>query len=1108
MGIVYLAHDRLNGEMVALKQVQVPTEQLQFMSRSPSMVADDLRLSLAREFQILASLRHPHIISVLDYGFDTERQPYYTMTYLVDAQDILTAGKCLSAIEKLELIQQILQALAYLHRRGVLHRDIKPGNVLVANGRVRVLDFGLALTRTKEVGGSSGGTLAYWAPELWHNQPYQEAADLFAVGIVAYELLAGQHPFGPVDSFLFKRVLEEEPDMDCLGLDAGITAVLRKLLAKSPADRYQEPGAVLHDLCTALGEVAATEPLAIRESYLQAATFVGREKEMHQLQGAISQVAAGESAIWLIGGESGVGKSRLADEVRIQVMVQGQQVIRGQAVAGRGLPFQLWREPVRRLLLSQKVTAFQAAILKDIVPDIAALLGQHVSDAPPMVGPAYQQRLILAIVDLLRELVEPVVLLLEDLQWAGEDLNVLRQMIKVREQLPGVMVLGTYRHDEYPNLPAELPEAQVLMLNRLHDADIAKLSQAMLGKGGNHPRIVSLLTQETEGNTFFILEVMRALAEEAGQLADIGTMTLPDVVFTSGMRHLLQRRILKVLAADRPLLQVAAVAGRQLDLRLLAVLAPDEDLEAWLSRTSVAMVLTIRDEQWVFAHDKLREAILTDLVNVDRHALHRRVAEGLELIYPDDANYNETLLFHWHQAGDLDREMHYLPFVAQHLIEVSGNHEHARDLLKQGLQTLPEDDARRITLLGWLADSYQRQGNYTQANELAQQIRSLALQWDHQPGLATALHLLGLVARNQGAYQQAKVYHEQSMDIQQEIGDQYGVAISLNNLGLAFYRQGDFAQAYTYLQQSLYIKQEIGTQLDIAGALNNLGLITKNRGDYIQARTYFQQCLAIKEALGDRSGIASSLNNLGIIASNLGDYAQAHDYYQQSLAIKHTIGDPRGVASTLGNLGLLAHRQGDFAQARHYLEQGYAIFQSIGEKRGAATGLHDLGEVAYRQKDYVQARDYLQQSLAAHKEMGAQSGIASCYNRLGFVYLQLHPKQALESFLEALALAHSIHATPLVLEAVVGFAWLYLQSGNLSRAGNLVGLVQDHSAYNSDVQGRLEDFMPLLKQNLAPVDLQMATAYGKSLDLEQVVPQLLEEFSQLLVEESGNAATK
>ncbi|MCP4287427.1 MAG: tetratricopeptide repeat protein, partial [Gammaproteobacteria bacterium] len=488
--------------------------------------------------------------------------------------------------------------------------------------------------------------------------------------------------------------------------------------------------------------------------------------------------------------------------------------------------------------------------------------------------------------------------------------------------------------------------------------------------------------------------------------------------------------------------------------RLLASWADADRLEEWLQTCAELAILNIRDETWFFAHDKLRETILNDVRAAERPLLHRQVAEAIEQVYPDDANYDETLLEHWHQAENLDKEIHYLNPVAERLIKIAADYERAHVLLERGLQMLSEADVRSVALGNWLALLHINQGQYAQGQTQAQKARGLATQLKDQPGLALALNTLGTVVRLQGDYGQAQDYHQQSLSIRQDIDNQRGIASSLNNLGAVAYYQGDYEQASDYYQQSLSIYRDIGDQYGIASNLNNLGAIAHHQGDYGQAGDYYQRSLSIKRDIGDQRGIASSLNNLGAVAYYQGDYEQASDYYQQSLSINRDIGDQCGIASSLYNLGLIAHRQGDYAQAQDYLQRSLSIKRDIGDQRGIAFALNNLGEVAYRQGDYTQAWDYHQQSLS---------------------------------------IAHAIQAVPLMLMSLPGFARRYLQRSQPARAGELYGLAQHHPAFNSEVQVRLDEVLPQLAEALPPLELQAALARGKALDLDTVVTELLEE---------------
>ena len=761
MGTVFRAQDRLTGQLVALKQVNVPTEQLEYGSRSPD---GDHRMTLAQEFRILASLRHPNIISVLDYGFDDERQPYVTMELLDNATTILDAGDGQSLDVKLDLLVQMLQALTYLHRRGVLHRDLKPSNVLAVNGVVKLLDFGLSIMGGQTTDGEIAGTPNYMAPELWFGEPATKQSDLYAFGVIAFRLLSGKLPFNASNiQRLYKDVQETAPDLEPLGDNQIIRFTIGRLLAKKPGDRLPDAGRVIMLLGQGAGKKFMTETAATRESFLQAATFVGREQELAQLAKMLDTALKGQGSSWLIAGESGVGKSRLLDELRTRALVQGALVLRGQAISEDSSPYHLWRDAIRWLVLLANPDSQQASILKTLVPDIANLLGRSsVADAPEVTPQAAYTRLMQTLEGLFYAVSQPMLLILEDLHWAdNESLTFLARLTTLVPDLP-LLIVASYRDDESFNLPVLLPEMQVIELSRLTVEETGQLTEAMLGAAGRNAQLLRLLQHETEGNAFFLVEVVRALAEDSGQLDEIGSSPLPQQVLTGGVQGVIQRRLNRVPITARPLLQIAAVAGRQLDMGVIREILSDEDpvrIDHWLTDCADAAVLEVQEGNWRFAHNKLRDGVLAELKPPVLADLHRRVALGIDTVYQYSAAKQTAaiLAYHWRMAKDVEREEHYAALAGEQALH-SGAYQVAQVFLKRALELQSQVDSpkrKHALLKQQYGDALLELKQTEQAQQLFEESLALCREIGYRWGEASNLNRLGMVAAEAKDYDRA-----------------------------------------------------------------------------------------------------------------------------------------------------------------------------------------------------------------------------------------------------------------------------------------------------------------------------------------------------------------
>lgn len=1063
MGLVYRAWDRLRAEWVAIKWMPVNRH------------TDALHIALAQEFQTLASLRHPHIISVLDYGFDDEGQAFFTMELLETTNTLVSAGRGQPLAEKLRLIKQVLEALVYLHRRSILHLDLKPSNILVVDGQVKVLDFGLA--NVKHTSNDAFiGTPGYIAPEVYRGERPTEAADLYAVGVMAYELIVGAFPFRRSSAIeIMRETLGTEPDLSSLlSADASaeseneietlilsernrptvlvnntvfetvlppahvphvpptsLVEVMKRLMAKHPSQRYGDASTVIRDLNAVTEQPDTNDSSMIRESFLQAAQFVGRDEEIKRLTHGLDAMLQGKGSFWLIAGESGVGKSRLLDEFKIRALVAGALVVRGGA-SETGISYHLWRDPLSRLVLSCPLSEADASTLQAVIPNIAQLVNHPVVPLAHVEPEERQRRLLAAILDLLKGQKQPVVLILDDLHWlTPENETILKHVTQNIADLK-VMVIGSFRDDEGARIGKAFAYAEIIKLPRLSMEAVVSLSESMIGALAHKPAVIDLLKTQSEGNAFFLVETVRALAEDVGRLDRIGTHELPRTILTGGIRELLQRRLRRLSPQQIPLLHLAAVLGTPLDERVLKAAVPDLPFDRWLFDCAEAALLEVRDQRWHFTHDKLREAMTDGFGDDQRRALHRQAAESIEKIYAESAEHAEILALHWRTAGDAVSEMRYTLPAGENAVRRSdyasalGYFERMNTLLQE---LKPTDVGRQMAVVKLqIGRVHQYLSDYAEAQRLLDESLHIAESLPDMGLTAQALSAMGRVALAQGEYVKATEVLGRSIDLFRQCGDVRGVAEASVTLGQVGLYQGESDKAERYLQEGLVHFRQINDDFSAAYALEALGNLSAQRGSLDEARAYLEQALSLYRKLNNRNGIAGAIMTLGMVSHFGEDYADAAERYHESLNYFRQVGDRSGISACLNNLGHAMLSMKVYDSAKSHFEDSLTISLELNDQWGAANTLSNLGQLDIERGSYAEA-----------------SG----------------------RFKEAARQAAPINAVPLLLEIAVGMARICVLQGDFAQAAELLALPAVHAAANIDVKSNADAMLEEIKGKMA-----------------------------------------
>ncbi len=626
MGEVYRATDTQTGETVAVKALNP-----QVVARDPEILERFLR-----EGDALRQLNHPNIVRMVT-ALQEDGQYYLVMEYVGGGslEALLQQQGRLPAERAIEIGLDLADALTRAHRLGILHRDLKPANVLLAtDGTPRLADFGIAyvsaiprLTQT----GILVGTVDYLSPEVCQGEPPEERSDIWAFGVMLFELLCGQLPFkgGNITAKLTAILTQPTPDINLLTQDVpdALVDLVYRMLEKDLQQRIPSVRMVGAELEALLKGWQITPPhpgtiesrfetptpspqkpkrnlpvqlshfIGLEKEIVQAGTpidhvvrgsLVGRDRELAEALQVWRKARQGESGILLISGEPGVGKTRLARELISQAQVEGGASLVGECYAEGSAPYAAFAQMI--LNAADWADDLPQLVQADLISLAPALRVRYpaVPLNPSLEPIAEQQRLYESAFAFFAHLAAcaPVVLLLEDMHWAdGGTLALARSLVRRFHQTSTpVLLILTFREGELTgqkglnDLLTTLNRDQLaspLKLHRLDRQGTQDMLEALFAEAITAD-FADDMYRETEGNPFFIEELCKALID-SGQVYRENDRwqrrSATSIELPRSIRMAIETRMAGLPESTQEVLHLAAVLGRRFEFDVLQAAA-------------------------------------------------------------------------------------------------------------------------------------------------------------------------------------------------------------------------------------------------------------------------------------------------------------------------------------------------------------------------------------------------------------------------------------------------------------------------------------------------------------------------------------------------------
>jgi predicted ATPase/DNA-binding CsgD family transcriptional regulator len=737
----------------------------------------------------------------------------------------------------------------------------------------------------------------------------------------------------------------------------------------------------------------------IRKALISPQLF-GRTQELGIIRDAILSVLESRGQCLLVSGDAGIGKSRLSAAARETAGNEGFNLLYGVCFEqDMALPYGPWIYAIREYL-SKKSPIEMSEVLGEFAPEISRVIPEIVGSSethkiPTDLSPeAEKWRLFEALLRFLSSLTrqQPLMIVLEDLHWGDETSLELLQLCARRLSQSPILFIGTYRSESMtPQLKRFLLHmnrerlATQIQLSALTRHNIAEMIRAIFGiERPIKLDFLDLIVQLTGGNPFFVEEVLKSLVESGGIYYSNGVWERRPVVelqVPASTLDAVQERLLALSPDAQNLVTLMAVAGRNSTFELLQVMtgtAESQLIQRLKELIEAQLVVEASQDQFAFRHELTREAVYAGLMQRERHALHRMIAEKMEEIFADNLEtYQANLAMHYSKSGQWEKALEYARRAGEKALALHSPREAVEQfnqaILASNHLLLPPD----IQLHRARGLANQLLGNYEQAHhdfetclEIARSSLNKGAEWQA---------LLDLAFLMEGRdYPRAGEYNQEALAVARQLGDPVSIGRCLIRLTIWYTNMNQAQEGSACVREALQLFESIPDDHGLALALSAQGNIHISSGYFRQGSECYIRAIPLFKKAGDLQGQFDCLINLSLVGGMdlyyteppMISISRSRRYAEAALEIARQMNSQSDEAIATIRLAMILRTQGRYAQAIDLSQSATELAEGLDHAEWISFGLAAQAEIQRDLLEIENARKFYERSLEQVERSG------------------------------------------------------------------------------------------------------------------------------------------